>query len=86
MERQREAMEREHRQWQAAQEALWAWRQRHPTATFNELEEAVEQQVDRLRAQLLTDLAGASRAPRGRPPCGTSRRVRRRGVRRVGSG
>ena len=62
MERQREAMEREQTQWRAAQEALWAWRQQHPTATFNALEEAVEQQVDRLRAQLLTDLALASRA------------------------
>lgn len=43
-------------------EQLWAWRRAHPTATFNEIEDAVDAQVQDLRAVLLTDLSLASRA------------------------
>jgi uncharacterized protein with PIN domain len=55
-----------HTRWQAqaraAREALAQWRQQHPTATFTEIEAAVDQQVDALRAQLVAELARASRA------------------------
>jgi hypothetical protein len=46
----------------AAREALAQWRQQHPTATFTEIEAAVDQQLDALRAALIADLARASRA------------------------
>jgi hypothetical protein len=48
--------------WAAVQQALWAWRRAHPTATFNEIEDAVDQQFAALRAQVLADLSLASRA------------------------
>lgn len=48
--------------WAAAQQALWAWRRAHPTATFNEIEDAVDQQFGSLRAQMLEALSLASRA------------------------
>ncbi len=47
---------------QVARQELGQWRQQHPTATFTEIEAAVDQQVDMLRAQLVEDLALASRA------------------------
>ena len=46
----------------AAEAALWAWRRQHPTATFNEIEDAVDEQVLALRAAMLADLGRASRA------------------------
>ncbi len=45
-----------------AEAALWAWRRQHPTATFNEIEDAVDAQVQALRAAMLGDLGRASRA------------------------
>ncbi len=39
-----------------------AWRTAHPRATFAEIEAAVEEQLNRLRAQLLQDVALASAA------------------------
>jgi ribosomal protein S27AE len=39
---------------------LAAWRAAHPRATLSEIEEALDQQLDRLRARVLTDLALAS--------------------------
>lgn len=81
-------------QWQGQmggmEAALWAWRQAHPTATFNEIEDAVDQQFGALRAQVLADLSLASRAAdvqakqAGAPPrcpqCGE--RLRRQGKQR----
>ncbi len=46
----------------AAETALWAWRRAHPTATFNEIEDAVDAQMQALRAAMLGDLGRASRA------------------------
>ena len=46
----------------AAETALWAWRRAHPTATFSEIEDAVDAQLQALRAQALADLSRASRA------------------------
>jgi hypothetical protein len=48
--------------WTAVHQALRQWRQQHPTATFNELEDAVDQQVQAVRTRLLEDLTLASRA------------------------
>ncbi len=60
--------------------ALWAWRRAHPSATFNEIEDAVNAQFGVLRAQALADLSLASRtadvqakqtgAPPRCPACG----------------
>ena len=52
--------------------ALDAWRQAHPTATWTEIEAAIDAQLGPLRAQLLGDTAMASEATdlRGeRPRC-----------------
>lgn len=46
----------------AARAAVEQWREQHPTATFTEIEEAVDQELDTLRAQVLADVALASRA------------------------
>jgi ribosomal protein S27AE len=71
--------------------ALEAWRQAHPTATWAEIEAAVEAQLGPLRAMLLQDTALASAATAlatersDCPTCGTrlqaagSRRRRLRG-------
>src|SRR5689334_24477355 len=85
-----------------AEEARWAeqseavvgrmrgWRAAHPRATFREIAEAVDAELDPLRAQLLADTATASPAARfpeqagerpGCPTCGgtlVSRGRRRR--------
>ncbi len=47
---------------QAACEGLSGWRARHPQATFREIELAVDEELARVRARLLADLAVASRA------------------------
>jgi hypothetical protein len=72
--------------WSEAEGALSAWHAAHPEASFEELETAVEEQVSRLRAQLLGErvaaVAGqessASAAPTC-PDCGTP--LERRGRR-----
>lgn len=55
-----------------ARAALGAWRVAHPQATFAEMEEAVEQQLQRVRAALLAELAASAPAPRPAacPRCG----------------
>ena len=52
------------------------WRMGHPRATFSEMETALDEQLDRQRAQMLEDLALASEvadlsilAPERRPKC-----------------
>ena len=62
----------------AMKQALKDWRRSHPNATFLEMERAVEEQVARMRAQMLHEIA----TDRGReimlcPQCG--RRMWRRG-------
>jgi hypothetical protein len=51
--------------------ALARWREAHPTATWDELEAAVEAELRPLRERLLGDLAMASgaTAPPARPTC-----------------
>ena len=74
---------------EALRARLRAWRQAHPQATFDEIEDAVQQEVVRLHAQLVDEVitAGAAshRAERASPtcpacqepmrPCGRRRRV-----------
>ncbi len=60
---------------------LTAWRRQHPTATFQEIEQALDARLAQARAELLSDLAQASttadwrQAPPaehpGCPDCGT---------------
>ena len=54
------------RRWAVEAESVWAgmadWRAAHPTATFSEIEAALDEQLNRLRARLLADLALASPA------------------------
>ncbi len=68
------------RSWQALSEEVLSgmkeWRLAHPKATFREIEQAVEERVNRLKARMLQDAALASQAkdwrdaPEGeRPRC-----------------
>lgn len=60
-------------------EPMWArlqqWRQEHPRATFDEIEDAVQQEVARWQAQLVAELAAEGAGDRipveteGRPVC-----------------
>lgn len=53
------------------------WRMAHPRATFAEMQAAVDERLDRLRARLLQEIALTSqaaegeRAPEERPVCAT---------------
>ncbi len=54
------------------------WRKEHPKATFREIEEAVDERVNQLRAQLIEDVVGMGETaawdqkPEGaRPKCAT---------------
>lgn len=66
--------------WQALSEKVLSevkgWRLEHPRATFSEMETALDEQLDRLRAQMLEDMALASDVadlklmpPEKRPTC-----------------
>ena len=50
--------------WGGDAESVWSgmadWRAAHPKATFSEIEAALDERLDRLRARLLADLALAS--------------------------
>jgi YgiT-type zinc finger domain-containing protein len=67
------------------QRELAAWRSTHPRATFAEIEVAVEQQLQRLRTQLLHEHAEAGlREERPIcPKCGATMTPRARGRRTV---
>lgn len=57
-------------------ERLQAWRQAHPHATFDEIEDAVQVEIVRLHAQLVDEVLGAGPtqdqdAERERPLCAT---------------
>ena len=70
--------ERDHT-WQALSEEVLSgmkeWRLAHPKATFREIEQAVEERVNRLKARMLQDIALESRArdwtqePEQQPTC-----------------
>ena len=46
-----------------ARTALRQWRASHPQATFNEIEAAVDAEMQRVRAQLVTEAAGRGAEP-----------------------
>jgi len=83
--------------WAGDAESIWSgmadWRAAHPKATLSEIEEALDERLNRLRARLLADLALAStaadvRAARGeeRPrcaDCGTVMQARGQSARRL---
>ena len=52
--------------WAVEAESVWSgladWRAAHPKATLNEIEAALDERLDRMRARLLGDLALASAA------------------------
>ena len=65
-------------QWHGLAEEVFAemaeWRAQHPTATFREIEAALDERLAKLRARMLQDAALASAATelapdRPRPPC-----------------
>jgi hypothetical protein len=67
---------------------LRAWRTAHPQATFAEIEAAVEEQLDRLRAALLAQAVAAAPQPTAPlrpacPQCGTLLQARGRRERRL---
>jgi YgiT-type zinc finger domain-containing protein len=64
---------------------LAAWHQIHPRATFAEMETAVEQQIEHLRAALLQERADATRQDEhpACPHCGTTMTARSRATRTV---
>ncbi len=57
--------------WGEAAGTLSAWHATHPEASFAEIEAAVEEQVNRLRAQLLRERVAAAQEPEesARPAC-----------------
>ena len=54
------------RRWAGDAESVWTgmadWRAAHPKATLSEIETALDEQLNRLRARMLADLALASTA------------------------
>ena len=58
---------------EAALGEIRRWRREHPTATLDEIEAAVDEQLHGLRARVVADAAGASAAasppPSARPAC-----------------
>ena len=54
-------MAKKNRDWQTlyaeVEESMRDWRKRHPQATFTEIETAVDEEMARVRAQMLEDLA-----------------------------
>jgi hypothetical protein len=53
-------------QWSSAAESVWTgmadWRAAHPKATFSEIEAALDERLNQVRARVLADLAMASTA------------------------
>jgi YgiT-type zinc finger domain-containing protein len=70
---------------QSARRALAAWHSTHPDATFAEIEQAVEHEVERVRRQLLADQLGprAGESQPACPHCGSTMRPRSRRRRTV---
>lgn len=61
------------------------WRSTHPHATFAEIEAAVEEQITRIRVQLLEEVvaAGLTQDHPICPACGTTMAPRRQGERQL---
>lgn len=66
----RKRLEGIEQRWAGDAESVWSglsdWRAAHPTATLSEIEAALDERLDWLRARLLGDLALASAAADGR--------------------
>lgn len=64
--RRRKRLEGIEQRWAGDAESVWSgiadWRAAHPKATLSEIEAALDERLDRLRARLLADLALASAA------------------------
>src|SRR5688572_1047591 len=62
----RKRLEGMEQRWAGDAESVWSgltdWRAAHPRATLSEIEAALDERLDRLRARLLADLALASAA------------------------
>jgi hypothetical protein len=58
------------KRWEAEGEEIFAavaqWRVAHPTATLAEIEQAVDEQMNRLRARMIEQAAQASAAAEGK--------------------
>lgn len=76
----RKRLEGAAQRWAGDAESVWAgmadWRAAHPKATFSEIEAALDERLDQVRARVLADLALASAAagvsgasPEERPRC-----------------
>lgn len=77
----RKGLDRVAGRWSGDVESVWSgmadWRAAHPKATFSEIEEALDERLNQLRARLLEDLALTSAAAEvsaasaeERPRCG----------------
>jgi ribosomal protein S27AE len=62
----RKRLEGAAQQWAGDAESVWGgmaeWRAAHPKATFNEIEAALDERLNQVRARVLSDLALASAA------------------------
>ncbi len=81
----RKRLEGAAQRWAGDAESVWSgmadWRAAHPKATLSEIEAALDERLDRLRARLLADLALASAAADVREASAEERpRCRRCGV------
>jgi ribosomal protein S27AE len=77
--------------WAGDAESVWSgladWRAAHPKATLSEIEAALDERLDRLRARLLADVALASAAADPQEASGEERpRCERCGVMRQSRG
>ena len=76
---------------QQASQAIVQWRQTHPQATLAEIEAAVDEQMNRLRARMIEEVAQASpreqaeseHAARTCPQCGEHMQARGKHQRRL---
>jgi NADH pyrophosphatase NudC (nudix superfamily) len=78
-------------QWQQSSQAIASWRAAHPKATLAEIEAAVDEQVNRLRARMIEEVAQASpleqaeseQGARTCPQCGERMQARGKHRRRL---
>lgn len=69
--------------WSTMETDLHAWRRDRPTATWTELEQEVDRQLDHLRAQLLGEVATDTVDGAACPTCGHALQARGRHRRTV---
>ncbi|GHO44962.1 hypothetical protein [Ktedonospora formicarum] len=90
MKQQEDDQQWEQRSQQVAK-SMQEWRLAHPQATLADIEEAVDQQMNELRARMIEDLAQANQADQGTgrskpvacPECGKRMQVRGKRERRL---